>query len=303
MNSPLRAGSRGSKLAWTQAGWALERIRATHPDFSASLVRIETKGDRDQHTPLATLPGTGLFVKELEAALLAGEVDFAIHSLKDVPFETAPGCRLFFLSREDPRDALIGPVGGIAGLPPGAKVGTGSPRRIAQLRHLRPDLSFHDLRGNIDTRLRKFDEGQYDAIVLAAAGLERLGLAGRIGTRLDPEDCLPAFGQGVLALECLEERDDLCRYLSEACDPLVERCAVAERELMRALGGGCKLALAALAQPHQSGMRLRGLVGDHRDGRVVRDEWVGPIGDCLEAARSMARGLVERAGREGISLG
>lgn len=299
----LRAGTRGSMLAWTQAGWAVDRLRERRADLAIERVRIETRGDKDQHTPLATLPGTGLFVKELESALLAGEVDFAIHSLKDVPFETAPGCRLHFLSREDARDALIGPFGALEALPHGAHVGTGSPRRIAQLRHARPDLRFSDLRGNLDTRLRRLEEGRFDAIVLACAGLERLGWADRISHRLDPDQCLPAFGQGVLALECREDQPLIGQILSEACDPAVRPCAEAERELMRALGGGCKLALAALATTDGTTLSLRGLVGDHRDGRVVRDRWEGPVEGSLDGARELAERLKSAASREGIPLG
>jgi hydroxymethylbilane synthase len=299
----LRAGTRGSLLAWTQSGWAIDRLVERHPGLSVERVRIETHGDKDQHTPLATLPGTGLFVKELEAALVAGEVDFAIHSLKDVPFETAPGCELHYLAREDARDALIGPQGGLDALAQGSHVGTGSPRRIAQLRHVRPDLVFSDLRGNLDTRLRRLSEGRFDAIVLACAGLERLGWGDRISHRLDPEVCLPAFGQGILALECRTDRDDVRRILSSACDPSVRPCAQAERELMRALGGGCKLALAALATLDGPTLLLRGLVGDHHYGRVVRDRWEGPVEHSVVGAGELAERLRTAAAREGISLG
>lgn len=298
----LRAGTRGSLLAWTQANWAVERIARLDARLASELVRIDTRGDLDQHTPLATLPGTGLFVKELEAALLRGEIDFAIHSLKDVPFETAAGCRLFFLSREDPRDALVSPHGGLASLPEGALVGTGSPRRIAQLRAARPDLRFADLRGNLDTRLRKLSEGAYDAIVLACAGLSRLGWADRITERIDPEICLPAFGQGILALECREDSVELVARLSAVCDPATESAALAERELMRALGGGCKTALAALAEPSPAGLVVRGVVGDHRDGRVVRDRWEGPSAASVAAAREMAARLRGSAAKEGIQI-
>jgi hydroxymethylbilane synthase len=298
----LRAGTRGSLLAWTQAGWALERLRESDPTLGAERVKIETRGDLDQHTPLATLPGTGLFVKELEAALVRGEIDFAIHSLKDVPFETAAGCRLFFLSREDPRDALISPFGSLSALPHGALVGTGSPRRIAQLREARSDLSFSDLRGNLDTRLRKLASGQYQAIVLACAGLSRLGWADRISQRLDPEICLPAFGQGTLALECLEERTDLVEALRNACDPMTESVSLAERALMRALGGGCKTALAALAEPSESGVVLRGMAGDHNTGRVVRERWEGSTQEAQVQAVAMAHRLRERAAQDGIRI-
>jgi hydroxymethylbilane synthase len=299
----LKAGTRGSLLAWTQAGWAVGTLAERDPELACERVRIDTRGDLDQHTPLATLPGTGLFVKELEAALLRGEIDLAIHSLKDVPFEVAPGCRLFFLSREDPRDALVSERGGLDDLPTGARVGTGSPRRIAQLRARRPDLVFSDLRGNLDTRLRRLREGSHDAIVLACAGLSRLGWADRITERIDPDVCLPAFGQGILALECREDSVDLADRLRVACDAMTETVALAERELMRALGGGCKTAMAALAEPTGAGILLRGMVGDHRTGAVVRSRWEGATGDSVAAAREMAAELLSLAREEGIRLG
>ena len=297
-----RAGTRGSLLAWSQAGWAVRELAARDPSLACELVRVDTRGDLDQHTPLATMSGTGLFVKELESALLRGEIDFAIHSLKDVPFETAPGCSLFFLAREDPRDALVSPHGTLAALPAGARVGTGSPRRIAQLAAARPDLRFSDLRGNLDTRLRRLDEGRFDAIVLACAGLCRMGWADRIAERLDPDVCLPAFGQGILALECREDSVELRGRLAAACDPSTETVALAERELMRALGGGCKTPLAALAEITGDHLVLRGAVGDPVRGKVVRERWEGPSGQARAAAREMARSLLRKADEEGIRI-
>jgi hydroxymethylbilane synthase len=209
---------------------------------------------------------------------------------------------LFCLCREDPRDALITPFGGLSALPEGALVGTGSPRRIAQLLAVRPDLRFSDLRGNVETRLRKLESGQYQAIVLACAGLVRLGWEDRITERLDPGICLPAFGQGILALECRQDRIDLGERLRAVCDPVTESVAAAERTLMRALGGGCKTPLAALAEPSGRGLVLRGMAGNDREGRVVRDRWEGPIIDAPGAAVAMAGRLRNLAGREGIHL-
>jgi hydroxymethylbilane synthase len=291
----LRAGTRKSLLAWTQSGQALEVLATVAPDLSFERVSIETRGDKDQHTPLATLPGTGLFVKELEAALVRGEIDLAIHSLKDVPYEVAEGCSMFYLTREDPRDALITPHASLEALPQGALVGTGSPRRIAQLMAARPDLRFADLRGNLDTRLKRLDNGEYDAIVLACAGLSRLGWNDRIRQRLDPDICVPAFGQGILALECLSERRDVVAILEKACDPDAKLAAETERELMRALGGGCKTALAALAEPTSNGIRIRGVVGDHHNGRLCRRDWEGPRDRAIGQAAEMARELRHEA--------
>jgi len=287
----LRAGTRKSLLAWTQSGQALEVLASVAPTVAFERERIETRGDKDQHTPLATLPGTGLFVKELEAALVRGEIDLAIHSLKDVPYEIAEGCELFYLEREDPRDALITPHASLEALPQGALVGTGSPRRIAQLRAARPDLRFMDLRGNLDTRLKRLDNDEYDAIVLACAGLSRLGWNDKIRQRLDPDICLPAFGQGILALECLTGRRDVVAILEKACDPDAKLAAETERELMRALGGGCKTALAALAEPTPSGIRIRGVVGDHHTGRMCRRDWEGPRDRAMAQASQMAHEL------------
>lgn len=298
--STLRAGTRGSQLAWTQTGGVLETILKAFPGTPLERVRVETRGDRDQHTPLATLPGTGLFTKELEAELLRGGVDFAVHSLKDVPFEIAAGTCLFHPRREDPRDALLSPHGSLSGLPEGARVGTGSPRRIAQLRAVRPDLRFSDLRGNLDTRLRRLDAGEYDAIVLAAAGLERLGWAGRIAQRLDPDICLPAFGQGILGLQCRASDEGVLAVLDALEDPDAALCAALERDLMRALGGGCKTALAALAEVETDSVRLRGMVGDHVTGRLVRRQWRGPRASAPGAVEPLARELLAAARGAGV---
>ena len=291
----LRAGTRGSQLAWTQSGQALETIEATAPGLDFERVRIETRGDKDQHTPLSTLAGTGLFVKELEAALIRDEIDFAIHSLKDVPFEVAPGCALFYLKREDPRDALLTPHASLEALPKDALVGTGSPRRIAQLRAVRPDLRFQDLRGNLDTRIKRLEAGDFDAIVLACAGLSRLGWQDKIRQPLDADVCIPAFGQGVLALECRVDRLDVVEILERACDADAKLAAETERTLMKALGGGCKTALAALAEPVGNHMRIRAMVGDHHTGRLVRRDWTGARDYAPIQAAIMARDLRQEA--------
>ncbi len=296
----LRAGTRKSQLAWTQSGQALEHLASITPNVTFEPVAIETRGDKDQHTPLATLPGTGLFVKELEAALVRGEIDLAIHSLKDVPFDIAPGCALYYLTREDPRDALLTPHASLEALPQGALVGTGSPRRIAQLRAVRPDLRFADLRGNLDTRIKRLEAGDYEAIVLACAGLSRLGWSDKIRQRLDVDLCVPAFGQGIVALECRTDRLDVVGLLEQACDPDARLAAETERTLMKALGGGCKTALAALAEPHPDGLSLRAVVGDHHTGQLCRRAWTGPRDQALRQAKSMARDLRQEATARGF---
>lgn len=296
----LKAGTRGSQLAWTQAGQALDLIAGRlDGNVTFERFRIETRGDRDRSTSLKVLPGSGLFTKEIEASLLSGEVDLAIHSLKDVPFDIQPGTELHMLPREDPRDALISPHGGIDALPEGALVGTGSPRRVAQLRHRRPDLRFSDIRGNLDTRLRRLETGDFDAIVLAAAGLERLGWTDRISERIDPGICLPAFGQGVLAVQCRAD-SDVSILLEKASDPDTTLCADLERTLMRALGGGCKRALAALAEVVPEGVRVRGAVGDPRTGGVVRLSWAGSRDQSRGAMERLASDLLDAAREAGL---
>lgn len=299
--TPIAAGTRGSKLAWTQTAHALESLTSKAAGRLAfQAVRIDTRGDKDQSTPLATLDGTGLFTKELEAALARGDIRLAVHSLKDVPFEIASGTSLHLLEREDPRDALLSPHGSLAALPEGALVGTGSPRRIAQLRHIRPDLRFADLRGNLDTRLRRLDEGDFDAIILACAGLVRLGWGHRISERLDPEVCLPAFGQGVLALQCTSRDVELDTFLRQSVDPDATLCANLERRAMRALGGGCKRALAALAEVVPGGVRVRAVMGDPRTGRLEKAGWTGSVEDAENAVEELSRRLLDQADRSGL---
>ena len=288
----LTLATRRSALALTQSRAFARALEGAHGDLGIDELLVVTSGDKTQDRSLQDIGGKGLFIKELEEALLDGRAHFAVHSIKDVPAELAPGLALACVpEREDPRDALVTPHASLEALPQGALVGTGSPRRIAQLRAVRPDLRFMDLRGNLDTRLKRLDNDEYDAIVLACAGLARLGWGDRIRQRLDPDICVPAFGQGILALECLTERHDVVAILETACDPDARLAAETERELMRALGGGCKTALAALAEPTPSGVRIRGVVGDHHTGRLCRREWEGPRDRAIAQAAEMARAL------------
>lgn len=298
----LRIGTRASQLAWTQSGHAMAMLAKACPGFGFELVKISTRGDRDQATPLVSMAGTGLFTKELEEALLSGEVDMAIHSLKDVPYVTAEGCTLgAFLERESPWDAFLSKHDSLEALPQGALVGTSSPRRIAQLRAFRPDLRFADLRGNLDTRLARLDRGEYDAIILAEAGLRRLGWGERIRQALPPEVCVPAFGQGVLAVECRSGDAAVLGVLAALDDRQVRRAAELERRLMMALGGGCKAALAALCQPSGDGWRILASLGDPATGKVLRFEWSG--GDSLaeSALETIAVDLLARASEAGLA--
>ena len=302
----LRIATRKSPLALWQSEHVADRLRAAHPGLEVELVPMSTRGDEVLDRSLSAIGGKGLFLKELELAMLRGEADCAVHSLKDVPMEVdAPFALPAFLERAHHADAFISnQYADIDALPPGACVGTSSLRRQAQLRALRPDLEIRDLRGNVNTRLAKLDAGGYDAIVLACAGLERLGLGGRIRTRLDAPGWLPAPAQGVIAIEC--RGDDaavmaLCRVLDHAP---TRRCAGAERALNRALHGSCHVPVAAFARLDGRQLFLSGSVGAVAAGRIVRAEAQGSaeapevlgqeVADLLMAQG--ARALIDEAG-------
>ncbi len=293
----LVIGTRGSALARWQADHVAAELGRLHPGLRIVQKIIVTDGDRFQTGPVIDLGGKGVWVKEIEEALLAGTIDLAVHSLKDVPAELAAGLVLAAIPpRADPRDVLVSRGGqSLASLPPGSRVGTSSLRRVCQVRALRPDLAVELLRGNVDTRLRKVADGIVDAAILAAAGLDRLGLSGRISERLSPDDMLPAIGQGALAIET--RADDarvraLCVALS---DRDAELTVAAERALLAGLGAGCRTPVAGHAIVNAGGMVLRGLVGRPDASLILRDEERGPahlapeIGSTL-AARLLARG-------------
>jgi hydroxymethylbilane synthase len=246
----IRIGTRGSRLARWQAGWVSDRLRELYPSVTVQLVEIKTLGDRDRNSPLAAIGGLGLFTKEIQRAVGDGSVDMAVHSLKDLPTQQTDELLLAAVPvREDVADALIAPkYETIEGLPQGARVGTSSPRRRAQLLFLRPDLQVVSLRGNVETRLNQALEGRLDAIILAWAGLHRLGLEQHVTQHLNPLEFLPAVGQGALGIEC--RRDDLVtRLLLEGLnDPVSCRAVVAERAALAALEGGCNLPMAAWAR-------------------------------------------------------
>ena len=272
--SPVRIATRASALALAQAQMMATRI-AAELSVATELVPMKTSGDRLQNVSLAKIGGKGLFVKEIEQALLEGRADVAVHSAKDLPAVTSPGLSLVaFPERVDPRDALVTRErgGSLASLAPGARVGTGSTRRGAQLRALRPDLEVVPLRGNVPTRLEKLETEGLDAVILASAGLERLGLASRIDERITPESMLPAVGQGVLALEG-REGDPLSHDLSSLSDPDVAACIGAERAFLCGLGGDCTTPLAALAEwDATGGLGLRALLASDDGSQMLRFE-------------------------------
>ncbi len=294
-------GTRGSALALAQSEWVAAAIQSVVPGITLRLERIRTAGDRLSDAPLGPAGGKGLFVKEIEEALLDGRVDLAVHSLKDVPAELPAGLTLgVFPRREDPRDVLVSRTGAtLDALPEGAAVGTGSLRRQAQLLDHRPDLKVVPLRGNVDTRLRKLDAGEVDAIVLAAAGLRRLGLETRITEFLPPTRMLPAIGQGALAIE-LRERD-LAGDLGAIVVPLdhaeTRAAVLAERAFLRRLGGDCQTPVAAHAGIAAGRLDLRAVVASPDGVRVVRGEMNGDAarGEALGAA--LAEDLLARGAR------
>jgi hydroxymethylbilane synthase len=280
----LRIATRQSALALWQAEHVAARLRAAHADLQVELVPMTTRGDQILDQPLSAIGGKGLFLKELEVAMLEGRADIAVHSLKDVPMELEPGFALgAVLERADAADAFVSSrYRGIAELPQGARVGTSSLRRQAQLRALRPDIVLSDLRGNVGTRLSKLDAGQYDAIILACAGLERLGLSARIASRLDPPQWIPAVAQGAIAIEYRANDRATLQWLLPLNDVDTARCTGAERAMNRRLHGNCSVPIAGYCREIDSGLELTGLVGDAADGRLIRASATGAL-DAPEA--------------------
>jgi len=287
-------GTRGSALALWQANHVAGRLRDAHAGLEVELRIIKTKGDKIQDVPLAKVGGKGLFVKEIEEALRRGEVDLAVHSIKDLPTELVDGLTLAAITeREDPRDALVSRSGPLDELPAGAILGTSSLRRRCQALALRPDLEVRDLRGNVDTRLRKLDEGLYDAVLLAAAGLRRLGHVERATEILDPARMIPAVGQGALGIEVRLGEEDLVAPLHHEPTALRVR---AERALLQDLGGGCQVPVAAHATLSAESLELRGLVGHPSGAPLHRAESVGPVDAPEDLGRRVAADLIGQGG-------
>lgn len=298
--STLRIATRKSALALWQAEHVAARLRAVHPGLAVELVPMTTRGDEIADRPLATIGGKGLFLKELEVAMLEGRADLAVHSLKDVPAELEPGFVLpAMLPRADAADAFVSNHHAtLDALPQGARVGTSSLRRQAQLRAARPDLQLLDLRGNVNTRLAKLDAGDYDAIVLACAGLERLGLAARIRQRLAAPDWLPAPGQAAIAIEARADQPAVLALLAALDDADTRVTVSAERAMNHALGGSCTVPVAAWCVLGERGLHLRGLVGDAANGRLVRAEAGGPVEQPEALGRAVADALLAQGAGE-----
>jgi hydroxymethylbilane synthase len=300
----LRIATRKSPLALWQSEYVADRLRQAHPGLDVVLVPMSTRGDEVLDRSLAAIGGKGLFLKELELAMLRGEADCAVHSLKDVPMELdAPFALPAMLTRHDAADGFISNLyASLEALPIGARVGTSSLRRQAQLRALRPDLELSDLRGNVNTRLAKLDNGGYDAIVLAVAGLERLGLGNRIVARLAAPAWLPAPAQGAVTVECNGEDAQVMALFAALDDADTRACVEAERAMNRALHGSCHVPVAGFAQWEGEDLFLQGLVGGVADGRLVRAEARGPASDPDGLGQRVARGLLDAGAGELLAV-
>ncbi len=296
----LRIGTRGSALALWQAEHVAARIRAMPGAPGVELVHIQTEGDRVQDVALSALPGKAFFTKELEQAILDGRVDLAVHSLKDLATSMPERLALTaVLEREDPRDVLIARDGlGLADLPAGARVGTSSLRRRAFLRTWRDDLALMDLRGNVPTRIRRLDEGDYDAIVLAAAGVKRLGLGARITDYFTAGILLPAVSQGAIGIQARRDDRRVTRWIEPLNHGATRRCTLAERALLHEVEGGCQVPLGAHAELDDAGLTLRAAIAALDGSRAVSGSISGDPGDGEALGRRLARTLLERGGGE-----
>ncbi len=297
---PIVVGTRGSALARWQAEYVIQRLRAHHPDRRFVLKPLQTRGDVDRKSSLAEIGTRGIFVKEIQNALLSGEIDLGIHSLKDLPSETHPQLALAAAGpREDPRDALVSHTGlSLAELQPGARVGTGSPRRAAQLRAYRRDLAVENVRGNVDTRVRKALEGGFDGVVLAAAGLHRLGLESHIAEYLSLSIMLPAPCQGIVAVEARAGDGEMLAMAAAADDPSAHLAARAERAFVRALGGGCTTPLGAHAILEGGILRMEGLLATPDGTRLLREKVEGDAAFPERAGEDLAGRILAAGGRE-----
>ncbi len=299
MRTTLRIGTRASLLAVTQSTWVKTQIEQAYPQTRVELVKITTKGDKILDVPLAKVGGKGLFVKEIEDALLAKEVDLAVHSMKDVPTELPPGLHIGIIPiRETPYDAFLSNrCDAISALPTGATIGTSSLRRKSQLAAMRPDLNIVDLRGNIDTRLRKLDEGQYDAIILAGAGLHRLGLADRITALLPAEQMLPAISQGALGIELRHDDTELLDGLQLLHHRETAVAVAAERAFLLRLDGGCQVPIAAHATLADDTVSLTGLIAEIDGRRIIKDSLSGPFEQAAQIGDTLAQHLLDLGGK------
>jgi hydroxymethylbilane synthase len=295
----LRIATRKSQLALWQAHFVRSQLLKNNPNLHVKLVEITTQGDKILDVPLAKVGGKGLFIKELEQALLDDRADIAVHSMKDLTVTLPDGLHIAAVcEREDPRDAFVSShYRHLGALPAGSRVGTSSLRRQCQLRASYPNLDVVDLRGNVNTRLRKLDAGEFDAIILATAGLLRLGLEERIQTHIEPEEMLPAVGQGAVGVECRVD-DDINALLGALDHPLTQKCVHAERTVNKGLDGGCHVPIASYATISGDAMHLRGLVG-YPDGHgIIRAEVKGLAENAQELGKRLAKDLLDQGAKD-----
>ncbi len=300
MKAELKIGTRQSLLALWQSNYIAECLRRQYPECRVELKKIVTKGDRILDVPLAQIGGKGLFTKEIEEDLLSGAVDLAVHSLKDMPTVMPEGlCLTAITRRANAGDAFVSnKYDDFAQLPPGAAVGTSSLRRKAQLLAVRPDLQITNLRGNVDTRLRKLDEGLYDAIILAAAGLERLGHGSRIKSLLPQSVCLPAVGQGALAIECRADDEETRAMLDFLNDKPTRQATEAERAFLGLVEGGCQVPIGVHADVDRETIRIEAIIAALDGGLVLRDTLTGRADNAAELGRELGRKMLANGGRE-----
>lgn len=296
----IRIATRHSPLAMWQANFVKAELLKFHPNLTVELLAMKTKGDKILDTPLAKVGGKGLFVKELEVAILEGRADIAVHSMKDVPVDFPEGLGLTVIcEREDPRDAFVSNnYENFSQLPQGAVVGTSSLRRQCQLREQRPDLIVKDLRGNVNTRLRKLDENEYDAIILAAAGLIRLEMLDRIASFIEPEVSLPAVGQGAVGIECRLDDQQTIALLQPLEDVQTRIRVTAERAMNLALQGGCQVPIGSFALLDKDQVFLRGLVGSVDGKQIIRKEITGHKDDAQQLGLDLAQQLLDAGAKE-----
>ncbi|MCW5584994.1 MAG: hydroxymethylbilane synthase [Chromatiales bacterium] len=296
----IRIATRKSPLAMWQAEHVAEMLRQAHDGLTVEILGMSTEGDKILDTPLAKIGGKGLFVKELEQRMLAGDADIAVHSMKDVPVDLPDGLHLsVILEREDPRDAFVSNHhASLVALPEGARVGTSSLRRQCQLADRRPDLQIIPLRGNVNTRLRKLDEEAYDAIILASAGLLRLGLGERIRSFIPTGESLPAIGQGAIGIECRAEDARINDLLAPLHHEPTASCVRAERAMNHRLQGGCQVPIGGHATLHDGEIHLRGLVGTIDGSEVIRAETRGAQADAEQLGQSVAEELLAHGAAE-----
>jgi hydroxymethylbilane synthase len=300
MSKVVRLGTRGSELALWQTRWVKERLKQNFPDVEFETVVIKTTGDKNLDSPLAQIGDKGLFTKELDISLLNGDIELAVHSMKDVPTEFHEDLTIAAVTeRWNVSDVLISrSAKSIQDLPEGAVLATGSLRRKAQLLHYRPDLRIVDIRGNLNTRFRKFDEADWDGMILAAAGVERLGLGDRITQKIPTDVMLPAVGQGCFAVITRKENQEIIEMLVSIHQPEVAECVTAERALLRALEGGCQVPLGALATTDGFRLRLEGCVASLDGRKYFRDQVEFPVDEAQSAGEKLAGRLIKAGAGE-----